>query len=375
MNGGFKDVILEEVYDELCDRYQYACPSQPRQQNTPTPASGKPRAKSATPPKPPSPPTPPKPSAKKPACKSQPKTAQTFKESQCGPGTYFCTDAKKCKPIPEGKTVTDSGWLVDYSETLDFARCQRPDGSYYGTSGQCRKGTPVGAKEQKAKKAKRSLRERFDETGGISGGAYGDVAITKEGTVIKKGRLGQDEPKIQEELAKAGLAPKVIEQEWTAMKPKNASPRMGIMEMELAKGSAFEDIQSSLNDKQKAQAADEYLRLQAGMHKRGIAHGDFHEQNFFFDPATGKGTAIDFGLSQRSPAEVIAEATGNQGLWGRGDWITRTNSPTVAAYDERRRAVVADMDSKGLRTASGRISRDITPKQVKDYITQMYGDL
>ena len=35
-------------------------------------------------------------------------------------------------------------------ETLDFARCQRPDGSYYGTSGQCRKGSPAGAKEESA---------------------------------------------------------------------------------------------------------------------------------------------------------------------------------------------------------------------------------
>ena len=46
----------------------------------------------------------------------------------------------------------------DFSEsaqgTLDFARCQRPDGSYYGTSGQCRKGKPVGPKEKaKLKKA------------------------------------------------------------------------------------------------------------------------------------------------------------------------------------------------------------------------------
>ena len=45
----------------------------------------------------------------------------------------------------------------DFSEealdTLDFGRCQRPDGSYYGTAGQCRKGNSVGAKEQDAKKS------------------------------------------------------------------------------------------------------------------------------------------------------------------------------------------------------------------------------
>ena len=272
------------------------------------------------------------------------------------------------------KSEWDTGVLEQFKDEYDFARCQRPDGSYYGTSGQCRKGTLAEPKEQKEKKSKRSLRERFDETGSVSGGAYGEVAVTKEGTVIKKGRLGQDEIKVQEEMAKAGLAPKVLESEWTAKKPDNAGPRMGIVEMELAKGKPFEELQGSLNDKQKAQAADEYLRIQAGMHRRGVAHGDFHEQNFFFDPATGKGTAIDFGLSQRSPTEVIAEATGNQGLWGRGDWITRTSSPRVALFDERRRAVVADMDSRGLRTPSGRISKNMTAKQVDDYIKQLYGD-
>ena len=170
MNGGFKDVIVEEVYDELCDRYQYACPSQPRQQNTPTPAAGKPRSKGPTPPKPPSRPQPPQPQAKKPSCANKPKTAQTFKESQCGPGMYFCTDAQKCKPLPKGKTVTDAGWLVDMSETLDFARCQRTDGSYYGTSGVCRKGTPVSDAEEKqiqaALKELKAYKPGYQKTGG-----------------------------------------------------------------------------------------------------------------------------------------------------------------------------------------------------------------
>lgn len=35
---------------------------------------------------------------------------------------------------------------VDSAESYDFARCQRPDGSIYGTSGQCRKGTPISVK-------------------------------------------------------------------------------------------------------------------------------------------------------------------------------------------------------------------------------------
>jgi len=39
-------------------------------------------------------------------------------------------------------------------EVLDFARCQRSDGSFYGTSGQCRKGKEVGPREIKELQAK-----------------------------------------------------------------------------------------------------------------------------------------------------------------------------------------------------------------------------
>lgn len=35
-----------------------------------------------------------------------------------------------------------------YSLVLDFTRCMRPNGSHYGTSGKCRKGTEVGEKEK-----------------------------------------------------------------------------------------------------------------------------------------------------------------------------------------------------------------------------------
>ena len=40
-------------------------------------------------------------------------------------------------------------------DALDFARCQRPDGSFYGTGGQCRKGALVDPREKKEKKAKK----------------------------------------------------------------------------------------------------------------------------------------------------------------------------------------------------------------------------
>ena len=51
---------------------------------------------------------------------------------------------------------------------FDFARCQRADGSYYGTGGTCRMGTDAGAKEKQA------------SGGGAKGGSAGKVKDQKD---------------------------------------------------------------------------------------------------------------------------------------------------------------------------------------------------
>ena len=55
--------------------------------------------------------------------------------------------------------------IVDFSEEMaerfDFTRCQRPNGTFYGTGGTCRKGAEVGPKEMAAlKKAAKGGNER-----------------------------------------------------------------------------------------------------------------------------------------------------------------------------------------------------------------------
>ena len=47
-------------------------------------------------------------------------------------------------------------------EALDFARCQRPNGTFYGTAGICKSGAPVGAKEKEAPKGRKSSGEVSD---------------------------------------------------------------------------------------------------------------------------------------------------------------------------------------------------------------------
>ena len=51
---------------------------------------------------------------------------------------------------------------TDFSEgeTYDFARCVRPDGSFYGTRGKCKKGKEAGAKEAEAPKSSGAVKPK-----------------------------------------------------------------------------------------------------------------------------------------------------------------------------------------------------------------------
>jgi hypothetical protein len=52
-----------------------------------------------------------------------------------------------------GQVMTGAREGVNFSESEDYAQlCQRPDGSVYGTTGQCRKGSPTSAQPQKPKR-------------------------------------------------------------------------------------------------------------------------------------------------------------------------------------------------------------------------------
>ena len=213
------------------------------------------------------------------------------------------------------------------AELYEFARCQRADGSYYGTGGQCRKGAPAEPKEKTTKKSvppamkkelsalskgdAGALGKRFnDSKKEIGEGAYGAVKETPEGTIIKKGMIGPVEAKVQQRLSDVDGVPKLLDVAYTSkpFEDRNAD-RMGIIEMEKARGKplgAYKD----LSNEEKGKVIDEYIRVRKDMHQRGVAHNDFHDNNFFYDRETGKGGAIDFGLSQLSRKGALREAMG-----------------------------------------------------------------
>ena len=62
------------------------------------------------------------------------------------------------------------GVYEQFRESYDFARCQRPDGSIYGTGGTCRKGTPVGDNVTSTKEEKKTKGPHDYPKGGTGGG-------------------------------------------------------------------------------------------------------------------------------------------------------------------------------------------------------------
>ena len=300
MQRDFKDVIVDEVYDDLCDRYQYAsaCPA-PKAPQVKSESKSKPVA----PPKSPSSSGTPqqkqsmanarKSAPAKPQCPNEDKKADQFSETldfkMCKKpdgSTYGIPESSNCikgaaeiekkeaaekdkKIMKVRDEVVKSGlkWLsnpfdkeaaqkflttykqlrqldpklppaksaakslvrqggrsimdnLSFSEAeiLDFARCQRPDGSYYGTGGVCRKGTPVSDAEEKqiqsALKELKAYKPGYQKTGGDNlqdpgqAGAYasfyqkdGDLTYTAprntSDAVVKEtlARLKEDDPK------------------------------------------------------------------------------------------------------------------------------------------------------------------------------------
>ena len=70
--------------------------------------------------------------------------------------------------------VAYEAFLEAAKDKYDFGTCQRPDGSYYGTSGTCRKGTPVNGKAPSKKEKKMaSMRAKDLKKRGASGENHG----------------------------------------------------------------------------------------------------------------------------------------------------------------------------------------------------------
>ena len=189
------------------------------------------------------------------------------------------------------------GVLERFHEEYDFARCQRPDGSYYGTSGVCRKGTPVDAKESIVTPR---MKKAIEEGKPFAEGGFSELYMV-DGKVVK---VQEDAylPDIQKEMAMqklaadAGLAPKVHGVEQVG------DDKVIIVMDPIAKGMknppSQDDFAPTLLgelDRPTMLAGGE---LYGKMLKAGIVHADYHTGNWFINNK-GETQAIDFGIASK----------------------------------------------------------------------------
>ena len=163
-------------------------------------------------------------------------------------------------------------------EVWDFVRCQRTNGTHYGTAGKCRKGTEVGYANWKS----------------LAKGNYGDVKISPDGKRVvktllehegRKGEFGPYEVEIAEKMGKLGHSPIIH------------SHSADHIEMDVAPGNtlwagyARAEGEPVMNAAQAKKAGDAIKAL----HQLGYFHGDNHALQYLVNGNDVK--LVDFGLS------------------------------------------------------------------------------
>jgi hypothetical protein len=93
-------------------------------------------------------------------------------------------------------------------ETYDFTRCMRPDGTFYGTGGTCKKGSNAGAKEPRAKKGKK-------EVTATPGNAANAPAAKKPRATVKE--LGEQQRALSDTAKSKRAEARAAEKEYKAI--------------------------------------------------------------------------------------------------------------------------------------------------------------
>jgi len=238
------------------------------------------------PPKQPKPAQPVQPPAQ-PAQPAQPQPAQPVTATQQDP-TVVRQKKPKCAPQTQ---QTGQQNAVNHNEWMDFTRCQRPNGTHYGTAGQCRKGTQVG----------------YEEWDTLAKGNYGEIKVDPTGTrVVKtllthngqKGEFGPHEVEIAKKMGELGHSPRIYAHDEDHIEMDRAQGAT------LWKKYARAEGEPQMNAVQATKAAASIRDL----HKMGFAHGDLHSLQFIVDGDNVK--LVDFGLSVptiRQPARVMQD--------------------------------------------------------------------
>lgn len=197
------------------------------------------------------------------------------------------------------------------SDSFNFTRCRRADGTHYGTAGQCRKGSEDPLSEFK------KLLGSSDRLKLIGEGFFGKVYDVGDGVVIKHGQISEQEVKALLHLKSLPEIPRVIA---TSMESNNNS--ISILAMTKVPGIPL----SQLTEYEQQEEWDSFLPTLRKIHKLGVAHNDLHNGNVLLDEKNWAFSVIDFGrASLNEPADQISDLVTLGWLSSRdqGDTIDR----------------------------------------------------
>ena len=224
----------------------------------------------------------------------------------------------------------------NYSE-FDFTRCERPDGTFYGTSGKCRKGVETGPAPRKKTQGK------F-----LAGGKEGKVYDIDRDRVLKIGVYEGEGAKAHAIAAAEGLAPKL-------MKAGVMKDGRGYQVMERIKTGDIEGLPhpgtknaagkeiEELNEKQLKREKLAYLAT-LKLNQKGVSHEDLHGGNLKWDEVKDRPVIMDFDNAKINPKAARAEAAGtlntvgirleNSGYYDEADRFYRLSAKLSKATDK-----------------------------------------
>ena len=176
-------------------------------------------------------------------------------------------------------------------------------------------------------------------------GAYGTVIRNKDGTVIKRGDISEQEAELIDRLGKLDLGPRMFAADIDGPgleKGEGVNVRRGRIAMSEVPGKPMGDGAPDRLIGGKP-ASEIYWKAMADLHRQGIAHNDAHMDNLMVD-SNGKGRWVDLGLAQASPKAALAEVLGMyngladpafvKGATEEGNWQTRQwNSTAFPRYE------------------------------------------
>lgn len=188
-------------------------------------------------------------------------------------------------------------------EMWDFVRCQRANGTFYGTAGTCRKGVPTEVKREMG---------RF-----LGGGKEGQVYDIGRGRVLKVSSNSTVNKEAQEIAAKAGLAPRLLSSGETRGKKYQVFNKVDTDDIEgIGQPGRSSKLLEELSPESLRREKQAYLAA-INLNSLGVAHGDLHGGNLKWDKVNDRPVIMDFDnatVSTRSARKETKELLTSVGI-------------------------------------------------------------